>query len=97
LIYTPADCDAELELLFTGPNCELEKVALWLRANKMAVNIGKKTTLYLTTKEKIQTINSKEIVYDDKEPHPNDPLLIVQYLLYHNNHDKPECRAYTNY
>jgi hypothetical protein len=36
-----ADADADLDSLITRANFEQKKIALWFRANKMAVNIGK--------------------------------------------------------
>ncbi len=39
-------------------------------------------------------MENKEIVYDDNEPPGVDPHLIVPLERYHNNHVKPDCRAY---
>ena len=50
-----ADSDACLDTLITRANTELKKIALWFRANKMAVNINKtKYIIFYKKKVKIQ-------------------------------------------
>jgi len=39
-------------------------------------------------------MEDKEIVYDNNEPLGVDPHLIVPLQRYHNNHVKPDCKAY---
>jgi hypothetical protein len=48
-----ADADADLNSLITRANSELRKIALWFRANKMAVNKARQSSLSSTTEEKM--------------------------------------------
>jgi hypothetical protein len=89
-----ADADADLGSLITRANSELKKVALWFRANKMAVNIGKTKFIIFHNRGKNVNMNGREIVYDDNEPLADDPHLVVPLERYHDGHPKPECRAY---
>jgi hypothetical protein len=89
-----ADADSDLHSLITRANCELKKVALWFRANKMAVNIGKTKFIVFHNRGKNVDLNGLNIVYDDNEPLADDPHLVVPLERYHDGHPKPECRAY---
>ncbi len=89
-----ADADADLDSLISRANCELKKIALWFRANKMAVNIGKTKFIIFHNKGKCTNMNGREIVYDDNEPFADDPQLVVPLERYHKDHVRPECRAY---
>jgi hypothetical protein len=64
----------------TRANSELKKIALWFRANKMAVNIGKTKFIVFHNRGKNVDMNGRKIVYDDNEPLPMTPI-----LLYHLN------------
>ena len=83
-----------LDSLLTRANSELKKVALWFRANKMAVNIGKTKFIVFHNRGKIVDMNGRHIIYDDNEPLADDPHLVVPLERYHDGHPKPECRAY---
>ena len=89
-----ADADSNLDSLLTRANSELKKVALWFRANKMAVNIGKTKFIVFHNRGKIVDMNGRHIIYDDNEPLADDPHLVVPLERYHDAHPKPECRAY---
>jgi hypothetical protein len=89
-----ADADSDLDSLITRANSELKKVALWFRANKMAVNIGKTKFIVFHNRGKIVDMNGRHIIYDDNEPLAEDPHLVVPLERYHDAHPKPECRAY---
>jgi hypothetical protein len=84
-----AGADSDFHSLITRANCEQKKVALWFRANKMAVNIGKIKFIIFHNRGKNVNLNGLNIVYDD-----NDPHLVVPLERYHDGHPKPECRAY---
>jgi hypothetical protein len=89
-----ADSDADLSQLIDRANVELKKIALWFRANKMAVNISKTKYIIFHNKGKNVDMNGKDVVYDDNEPQGADPHLIVPLERYHSNHVNPDCRAY---
>jgi hypothetical protein len=89
-----ADADTDLDSLITRANSELKKIALWFRANKMAVNIGKTKFIVFHNRGKNVDMNGRELVYDDNEPLADDPHLVVPLERYHDSHPKPECRAY---
>jgi hypothetical protein len=72
-----ADADAYLDSLTTRANSELKKIALWFRANKMAVNIGKTKFIVFHNRGKNVDMNGREIVYDDNKPLAADPHLVV--------------------
>jgi hypothetical protein len=57
-----ADADADLNSLITRANSELRKIALWFRANKMAVNIGKTKFIVFHNRGKNVDMNGR--VYD---------------------------------
>jgi hypothetical protein len=89
-----ADSDSDLNTLIIRANTEIKKIALWFRANKMMVNISKTKYIIFHNKGKSVEMANNEIVYDDNEPLGVDPHLIVPLERYHNNHVKPDCRAY---
>jgi hypothetical protein len=85
--------NTNLDNLITYVNEELKKVARWFRANKMAVNVSKTKFILFHTKGKIVNPNIK-LIYDDNEPHGNDPTLIHPVECFHLKHPNPQCRAY---
>jgi hypothetical protein len=89
-----ADSDTDLNHLIVRANSELKKIALWFRANKMAVNIGKTKYIIFHNKGKSVNLDGMDIVYDDNEPLGADPHLVVPLERYHSNHVNPDCRAY---
>jgi hypothetical protein len=75
-------------------NAEINKMAIWFRANKLAVNINK--TKYMIFRSKGKKINPEPIIiYDENEPnHPHDNNLITVLERYHDNHPSSDCRSY---
>ena len=89
-----ADADTDLDSLIARANTELKKIALWFRANKMAVNIGKTKYIVFHNRGKKVDMTGRNIFYDDNEPLAEDHHLVVPLERYHDGHLKPECRAY---
>jgi hypothetical protein len=89
-----ADADTDLGTLITRANTELKKIALWFRANKMAVNIGKTKFIVFHNRGKKVDMNGLNIVYGDNEPLADDPHLVVPLERYHDGNPRPECTAY---
>jgi hypothetical protein len=83
-----ANADSNLDSLLTRANSELKKVALWFRANKMAVNIGKTKFIVFHNRGKIVDMNGRHIIYDNNEPLADDPRLVVPLERYHDAHPK---------
>jgi hypothetical protein len=75
-------------------NSEINKMAIWFRANNLAVNITK--TKYMIFRSKGKKIDTEPIiVYNENEPnHPHDDNLVTVLERYHDKHTSPECRSY---
>ncbi len=56
-----------LNELTTYVNIELQKIANWLRANKMAINTTKTKFIVFRTRGKIVDLNDCQLVYNDNE------------------------------
>ena len=84
----------DLNTLANLVNYEINKMAVWFRANKLAVNISKTKYMIFKMKGK-KAENYPEIVYDENEPgHPVDNSLITVLERFHDNHPTLDCRAY---
>jgi len=88
------DSHDNLHILAGKINEEINKMAVWFRANKLAVNINK--TKYIIFRMKGKKIeNCPEIVYNENEPNQiHDNSLITVLERYHDNHQNAECRSY---
>ena len=76
-------------------NSEINKLANWFRANKMAVNISKTKYIIFHTKGKRFTFNNNSIVYNENEiGKPQDPALVTPLERIYDAHPLPECRSY---
>ena len=76
-------------------NTEINKLANWFRANKMAVNIGKTKFIIFHAKTKKIDLNGKNIVFNNNEiGKPFNPNLVTPLERVHNAHPDKECRAY---
>lgn len=90
------DSDNDLKRLIDRVNIEINKIANWFRANKMAVNISK--TKYIIFKPKGMNINLTEnegIVYDNNEiglPHDNDKVTKLDRI--YNDNPNIQDRTY---
>jgi len=81
--------------LINETNAEINKMAVWFRANKLAVNITK--TKYMIFKMKGKTIPNDlpELIYNANEPgEPIVDIHITKLERYHDNHPTKDCRAY---
>jgi hypothetical protein len=88
------DSHEDLDTLILSINREINKMAIWFRANRLAVNINK--TKYMIFRMKGKKVeNHREVVYDENEPNlPQDPSLITVLERYHDNHHSSDCRTY---
>jgi hypothetical protein len=91
------DSDKDLAALLERTNTEIQKLANWFRANRMAVNVGK--TKYIIFRNKGTKINidleRHGLVYNCNEiGQPDNPDLIYKLgRIYNDNPEKTE-RAY---
>jgi hypothetical protein len=83
-----------LNTLITDVNNEINKMALWFRANKLAVNINKTKYIIFHMRGKKIENNIPDVVYNENEPHTNDNAPIIPLERYYNNHPNEESRAY---
>jgi hypothetical protein len=69
-IYVKSDTD--FKNLIHYINGEINKVAVWFRANKLAVNVNKtKYMIFRTSGKKIDN-NIPDLIFDENEP--NEPI-----------------------
>ena len=77
-------------------NIEINKLANWFRANKMAVNLSKTKYLIFHTKgKKITNFDNNSIVYDgNKIGKPKDPALITPLGRIFDAHPSADQKSY---
>jgi len=87
------DSHEDLSILIQTVNTEINKMAIWFRANKLAVNISK--TKYMIFRMKGEKIGTHpDIIYNENEPYqPYDPNLITILERYHDDHTSNDCRS----
>ena len=78
-------------------NIEINRLANWFRANKMALNISKTKYIIFHTRSKKITVEENAIVYDKNEiGMPHDPSLITPLEGFHDKHPNPITADPTN-
>jgi hypothetical protein len=77
-------------------NAEINKIAIWFRANRLAVNISKTKYIIFRLKGKNIGPNTPAVVFNENEQitAPADPNLITTLERYHDDHPDTNCRAY---
>jgi hypothetical protein len=89
------DSGENLNELIARVNTEINKIAVWFRANKLAVNISKTKYMIFRMKGKKVDVNMPEVLYNANEPgQPVDNTLITALERYHDNHPSKEGRSY---
>jgi hypothetical protein len=89
------ESDTNLNNLISTVNSEINKMAVWFRANKLAVNIGKTKYMIFRMRGKKIDDNLPPLLYDANELNmPVDVNLISTLERYHDNHPLKEGRAY---
>jgi hypothetical protein len=90
-----AKSDNDLNRLIDLVNVEINKMAIWFRANKLAVNKNKTKYIIFRTRGKRVNENIPNVVYNENETGcPFDPDLVTPLERYHNQHVNTDCRAY---
>ena len=86
--------DKNLTQLSAFINIELNKMAIWFRANKLAVNKTKTKFIIFRSKGK-KFENFTPIIFDENEEGcPFNPDLVTPLERYHDGHPNIECRSY---
>jgi hypothetical protein len=62
------DAGEDLNNLIQHVNNEINKIAVWFRANKLAVNISKTKYIIFRMKSKKVGPNTPSIIYNENEP-----------------------------
>ncbi len=83
----------DLPHLINHINSEVNKIAVWFRANKMAVNTSKTKFIIFHPKSKKIECNLN-VLFNENEPNENNPSLITPLERIHNLHSNPNLRAY---
>ena len=83
-----------LNILIDELNVDINKMAIWFKANKLAVNKNKTKYMIFHIKGKKLPAFSP-IVYDENETNmPFNPDLVCPLERCHDKHQNKECRAY---
>jgi len=90
-----AKSGSDLNLLVQDVNAEINKMAIWFRANKLAVNKSKTKYMIFRTRGKKVDTNVPNIVFDENERDcPFNPDFVTILERYHNNHQNSDGQAY---
>jgi hypothetical protein len=87
--------DSDIFNLINSINDDINKMAIWFKANKLAVNKTKTKYIIFRTKGKKVPENAPPVIYNENEPNlPYDPNVITILERYHDKHVSNDCRAY---
>jgi len=87
--------DHDIISLINSLNVDINKMSIWFKANKLAVNKTKTKFMIFRTKGKKVPINIPPLLFDENEPNlPHDPLKVTELERYHDKHENKEGRAY---
>jgi hypothetical protein len=84
-----------MDSLVQSVNLDLNRMATWFKANKLAVNISKTKYIIFRVKGKNIPPNIPPIVYNENEPGlPFSPDLVTPLERIHDKHADKGCRSY---
>jgi len=87
--------DSNIHNLINSINVDINKMAIWFKANKLAVNKTKTKYMIFRTKGKKIPENTPEVLFDENELHlPHNPSNVIGLERLHDNHVLKENRAY---
>jgi hypothetical protein len=79
-------CGPNLCNLVDFVNEEMQKLAIWFKANKLAINVKKTKYMIFRTKNRIVNLNGKEIYINFNDPNNAErPELKIKISRVHNN------------
>jgi hypothetical protein len=81
--------NSNLNDLINFVNLELQKLAGWFKANKLAINVKKTKYMIFRTKNRTINLNGKDVYINFNEPNAiENPELIVKLSRVHNDGDQ---------
>jgi len=87
--------DKNLPTLINDVNIEINKMAIWFRANKLAVNKSKTKFIIFRTRGKKIDDDLLPLLFDENERgSPFNQNLVTILERYHNEHQNANCRSY---
>ena len=87
--------DNDLNRLIDSVNVEINKMAIWFRANKLAVNKSKTKFIIFRTRGKKLPANMHDLIFDENEEGcPFNPDFVTTLERYHSNHISDDKKAY---
>jgi hypothetical protein len=86
------DSDENLDNIILRVNDGIKKIAVWFKANKMAINTSETNYVIFHVKNKKINLGGLDVYYDANDPNvtPN-PDLITPLERYHNNQENKNC------
>ena len=79
----------------TKMNTEINKLAIWFRANKMCVTVAKIKYIIFRTRGKYINENIEPLMFNANEPgQPVDAILIYRLERIHDNHTDKNMSLY---
>ena len=76
-------------------NIELNKLALWFKANKMVVNVSKTNYIIFHNRGKRTDLNGRDVVFNSNDiDAAQDPMLIQRIERIHNKHEDPKLQSF---
>jgi hypothetical protein len=90
------DSDNNLDNLIQRVNTEINKIAVWFKSDKIAINTSKTKFIIFRSKNKKLDLKNLNIYYNANYLNtPQNPDLITPLERYHNNHVDKNCQQYT--
>jgi hypothetical protein len=99
LFADDTSCLAEnnsLPVLISDVNREKNKLAVWFKANRMAVNVSKTNYMIFHTRDKHINLNGMNVVFNSNDPDQltPDPGLIQSLERIHDNNPNEKMRSF---
>jgi hypothetical protein len=88
--------NSNLNDLINHVNAELNKLAVWFKANKMAVNVSKTNYIIFHNRGKRIDLNGCDVVFNsnDIDSPIHDPALVQKIERIHNKHEDPKMQSF---
>jgi len=90
-----AKSDNDINRLIDSVNVEINKMAIWFRANKLAVNKNKTKYIIFRTRGKKLNANIPDLIYDENEEgSPFNPDFVTTLERYHSGQISNDKKSY---
>jgi len=85
----------DINTLYNMVNLELQKIACWFKANKLAVNVSKTKYIHFHYKQKKVDLTNYKVYYNDNDPeNAQDQSRIFELSRIYNTNPNPDDRYY---